>query len=289
MIDQNARHHQRFATPAFETPAAPRRRAERAEQQRPHAVNGIADTVPGLGVASGRVVDLDSRLGTFLPPATGPGVTVRPDFAGNGVAAAAEAAVEARGERSSFLGVGTMSDVRPTGTAPRAAHDTRDTARAVPGDVARRGSRSNLFATPGLTPIAHAQQTPSADNAAEETPSEFLAGLLRGSPNSVAGGVLPSHTYGEETPVQDEVGVVRAAASRRPSTAIPGATGGAQMADEGSAVAPRAGRRRVGGRLSFSSAVAPDGGGGHDAGEGARGDLDGATEPSARVNRSQVR
>lgn len=172
-----------------------------------------------------------------------------------------------------------------------------------------------LFATPGLTPIHPAQQTPDqadqglgvgdgARAGTATTPSTFLSGLLRGSPDTAA---IADATSRLETPLasrhhEEEEGgeLLSMGAAGAGATRMAAAGLGTSVVGDGGEGAGAGGRgmtrrtsrggggggRRVGGRLSFSSAVGTeDGSGGEGSEGGVRG---GGTGSSAEEKASRA-
>lgn len=149
------------------------------------------------------------------------------------------------------------------------------------------GMGGRFFSTPGLTPIPTARTPDAAGGGgggaggAEDTPSMFLSGLLRGSGSpETAGSHYHAASLGETPGHQLEDGRrgggvgFGARSTRMAASGLggPPTTGGAREAATGVGSGAAGGRatrgaggRRVGGRLSFSSAVGADDGSGGEA------------------------
>lgn len=249
------------------------------------AAAGVAESGTGTGAGAGagearggeggigHLIGLGARLGTFFPSAVGPGPVP-------GLEQLLQEASDA---------VSTAEQYPPTPGYKYGGVGFPDTGPGGPATEAAAGS-ARFLATPGLTPIPTAR-TPGgvgfgADmggggggGAEEDTPSMFLTGLLRGGSPAIAGtpgvGVggrvsvrdIPGGDFEEEDDGHGRAAGARATRMAAAGLAPPTTGGGAAAAGAAGGRATRAaGGRRVGGRLSFSSAVGMDNGSG---GEGA--------------------
>lgn len=256
------------------------------------AVAGAGGGAAAASDSIGHLLNLGARLGTFFPPAVGPGPV--PGLLQILKDAPTANASSRRGE----------CPLASAGVTDGAVRTPAGELRGIGGDDVE-GRR--FFTTPGLTPIPTAR-TPGADVrnfpggdgigvggiTAEETPSMFLSELLRSTPcrgdprergGADAGAGAGADASLNKTPfgrldgrLAEPVGMraARMAAAGAESLAFAGEAGsreaaagageaGGGGADSGtdmptSARAPRgvAGGRRVGGRLSFSSVVGTD-------------------------------
>lgn len=226
---------------------------------------GEASAGEGEGGGIGHLIGLGARLGTFFPSAVGPGPVP-------GLQQLLREASDA---------VSTAEQYPPTPGYKYGGVGFPDAAAA--GAAGPRGSATEaaegsarFLATPGLTPIPTAR-TPGVGfggdmgagggdggGGEEDTPSMFLAGLLRGGSPAIAGtpgvGVGVGGDYEEDE--DGHGGAAGARATRMAAAGLaPPTTGGAAAAGGGRATRA-AGGRRIGGRLSFSSAVGMDDGSG---------------------------
>lgn len=232
----------------------------------------------------GHLIGLGARLGTFFPPAVGPGPVPGLEQLlqeASDTVSTAEQYPPTPGYK--YGGIGFPD------AAAGGGGEGRGSAAGPGGSAAEAADASaRFFATPGLTPIPTAR-TPGVGFggdmggggggcgvAEEDTPSMFLTGLLRGGSPAIAGtsgfgvgggaGISMRDTPGGDFE-DDEDGHGRAAGARATRMAAAGLAppttgGGAATATAGGRATRAAGGRRVGGRLSFSSAVGMDDGSG---------------------------
>lgn len=257
------------------------------------AVAGAGGGAAAASDGIGHLLNLGARLGTFFPPAVGPGPV--PGLLQMLKDAPTANASSRRGEHPPALAGVTDGAVKtPAGEL-----------RGVGGDGVED---RRFFTTPGLTPIPTAR-TPGIDArnfpggdgigaggiTTEETPSMFLSELLRSTPwggdpreRGGADAGAGADASMNKTPLGQVEGrhaeaigmrAARMAAAGAESLAFAGEAGsreaavgageagrgadsGTDMATSARASRGVAGGRRVGGRLSFSSVVGTDDAGG---------------------------